>query len=107
MNAPDTPSAGQARTSPGWVSPWLLISYIAAVTYVLSYGPMLRLTCNVAYGPREEGKRQFRAAPFPALSPWTDVIYRPLLAVEEGKAGRLPQRVLGWYVNLWLFPRHA
>jgi hypothetical protein len=81
--------------------------FTAAAFYVLSYGPVQRLTSNVAYGNRYDGTRGFRAAPCPALAEATDVIYHPLFAVELGKAGRLPQRVICWYVDLWVYPRHV
>jgi hypothetical protein len=103
MNAANEASAYPAGSIRHRVTLFLLFFFVAFVTYVLSYGPVLRLTCNVTTGSRDDGTRTFHEATFPEWGQWTEVIYRPLMPVEDGRAGALPRRFLSWYANLWVF----
>jgi hypothetical protein len=76
--------------------------FITAALYVLSFGPVSRLTVTIIDGSGG-GMRVTHQATFPGWCRWTHVVYRPLLAVQSGQAGRLPAHVLSWYVNLWVF----
>jgi hypothetical protein len=102
MNTDDQPSANLMWNVLGWASRFALMLFAAIVIYILSFGPITRLTSTVIDGSGG-GMRVARQAPFPGWCRWTHVVYRPLLAVEGGQAGPLPRHVLSWYVNLWMF----
>jgi hypothetical protein len=81
-----------------WTATWVLL--IGALLYVLSFGPAVRLTSALIDG----SGGQLRMVRKPACPSWALVvhgIYRPLCFATSGQAGRLPQRVLLWYVMLW------
>jgi hypothetical protein len=75
--------------------------FAAGSVYVLSFGPMQRLTCTVLDGSSGT-LRVARQAPFPGWCRWTTVVYRPLMAVRGGQEGRLALDILSWYVDLWM-----
>jgi hypothetical protein len=102
MDANIQPTASARRSWMDILSYWACGIFAAAVVYVLSFGPISRLTSTVIYGSGG-GFRVARQAPFPGWCRWTTVVYRPLLAVQGGQAGPLPRKVLSWYVNLWMF----
>jgi hypothetical protein len=72
------------------------------VLYVLSFGPICRLTASVlAPDAVGQGVHVARQAKFPTWGRWAQVVYRPLFAVMGGHAGPFPKEVLFWYVRLW------
>jgi hypothetical protein len=81
---------------------WLLAGFILFAVYVLSFGPVCRLTTTIIDGSGG-GIRVARKAPFPSWNRWTQIVYRPLFAAEGGQAGPLPREIVSWYVNLWMF----
>jgi hypothetical protein len=72
------------------------------VLYVLSFGPICRLSASVvAPDAVGQGVHIARHAEFPTWGRWAHVVYRPLFAVMGGHAGQFPKEVLFWYVRLW------
>ena|SRR6516165_5335672 len=78
---------------------WTL--FASACIYLLSFGPISRLTVTVITSSGN-GSAVVRQPRFPTWDCWTDVVYRPLLAAECGQAGHLPKQVVWWYVGLWI-----
>ena len=90
--------AGRGRAGVAWRARWFL--FLGALVYVLSFGPAVHLTSPLIDG----SGGQMRVVRWPARPDWLSAvhaIYRPLYFVTSGQAGRLPQRVLEWYVLLW------
>ncbi len=69
--------------------------------YVLSFGPVCRLTASRLGPDASGGVRLTRQARFPGWGRWTHTVYRPLFAVMGGHAGQFPKRAIFWYVELW------
>ena len=82
----------------GFFSRFVVVCAVALVLYVLSFGPIMRLTATVIDG---RTGRVTRVAPFRSWCRWTNVVYSPLFAVMGGWAGQTPRAILTWYVNLW------
>jgi hypothetical protein len=104
MNPHNAVSAGLVGAALGWVYRFVMVAFLVAALYVLSYGPMERLTCTVALsGHSAPGGKVIREPLLASWGGWTAAIYSPLLAVECGKAGPWAKRLLCWYVDLWLY----
>jgi len=82
----------------GFFSRFVLVCAIALVVYVLSFGPIMRLTATVIDG---RTGRVTRVAPFRSWCHWTNIVYEPLFIVINGGAGETPKAALTWYVSLW------
>jgi len=81
----------------------VLVVGILTCVYVLSFGPVTRLsTRSVLIDGSTQTSTVIRSARFPSWQGWTPVVYRPLYAVWDGKAGMLPYRILDWYMKFWL-----
>jgi hypothetical protein len=82
-----------------WVSYLARCFYIffAVVSlYVLSFGPVLRLTGGrITFN----GGLGFHNTVYTSWIPWNIAVYSPLYSVLNGHG--LPSDVLWWYVNLW------
>src|SRR5271169_6376741 len=98
----DNQSTSRPRRGVRFIRRLLLAGFIVTTVYILSFGPISRLTSTVLDGSGGV-IRVARQTPFEGWCRWTTVVYRPLLAVEGGQAGRLPRKILSWYVNLWMF----
>jgi hypothetical protein len=90
--------AGRGRSGIAWRTACVL--FIGALVYVLSFGPAVRLTSHLIDGSGGQ-LREVRKPACPSWGPAVQAIYRPLYFVTSGQAGRLPQRVLLWYITLW------
>jgi hypothetical protein len=75
----------------------LMLAVLAAGIYILSFGPVFRLTSDKV-GP---GQVVLRNARFPGWRKWTFVVYRPLFSVLGGKTGHWPGEALLSYVLWW------
>jgi hypothetical protein len=98
MDTDCQPTFGATRNSASFISGFAWTFFAAVIIYILSFGPITRLTSDVLGA----GFRTTRRAAFPGWCRWTHVVYRPLLAVQGGQAGRLPSRIVWWYVDLWM-----
>ncbi len=90
---------GNVRGLLSMASPYILGFFAGAVLYVLSFGPVLRLTSDVIDG--SQGFRITCPAKHPEWRRWTRIVYRPLFNVLGGAIGYSPARALQWYVVLW------
>ncbi len=106
MNTESVESAGSVGAARRWLSRLVMTVFVGGAVYVLSYGPMERLTCTVALsGHDAPGGKVLREPLLASWGGWTAAIYSPLLAVECGKAGPLAKRILCSYVDLWVYGR--
>jgi hypothetical protein len=104
MNTDSAVNAGSVGGARHWLSRLVMTVLAGGALYVLSYGPMERLTCTVTLsGHSAPGGKVIREPFLASLGGWIEPIYSPLLAVECGKAGPWAQRILCWYVDLWLY----
>jgi hypothetical protein len=100
MNAENgAPGKGGSGRTVCSIFPWFVGGL---VFYVLSFGPICRLTASrLAPDAIGHGVHVAHQAKFPTWGRWTHVVYGPLFAVMSGHAGQLPKQVLFWYVGLW------
>ena len=92
MNLPNTPAKG-AFSSFLWK--FAMTGFGVATIYVLSFGPVLRLTTGTVSG------LSVRPPPF-SNSGWVDVVYGPMFRVLHGETGIIPYRALKQYLRLWI-----
>jgi hypothetical protein len=106
MKPDNAVSAGSVGAALGRVYRLVIVVFLVAALYVLSYGPMERLTCTVALsGHDAPGGKVIREPLLASWGGWTAPIYSPLRSVECGRAGPWAKRILCWYVDLWVYGR--
>ena len=72
-----------------------LVCLVAVAVYVLSFGPVVKLTMTIKCAGYD------RPARLPSLANAVNVFYLPLFRVLGGNGAPAPRNALNWYVHIW------